>query len=57
MEKLTHNANAMLKHRGPYENFAARLTVVLLASGAWITAILVALTLTWLRDRVIGDSG
>ena len=57
METLRRNADAMLKQRGPYEAFAALLTVGLLASGAWIKAILVALTLAWLRDRVIGDSG
>ena len=55
MERLEHNAERMRERRGPYEAFALLLTLVLIVSGEWIAAALVALALVWVRDRVVRD--
>ena len=57
METLRRIADAMLKQRGPYEVFGALLIVGLLASGAWITAILVALSGATVRRGRITRTG
>jgi hypothetical protein len=55
MTPIKRNAERMTERRRSYEAFTVILTLALFVSGEWISAVLVALFLVWVRDRVIRD--